>query len=324
MRYLSRRFVHAAFLLIGISFISFALLQWAPGDFFDELRLNPRISTQTVEGLRDEYGLNQPLPVRYERWLRSIAKGDLGYSLAYNSPVGPLIAVRARNTLVLTGTATLMAWLLAVPLGVWTATNRRSLLARSVGVVTSTLLTIPDLLLFLCLLLLAVRTGWFPAGGMFSSDIADNAAVWPRLKDLGMHLVLPASGLALVTLPVLIRHVRSAMIDVLDSPFLGAARGHGISQTRLLFRYALPVAANPLISLFGFSIATMLSASLIAEVVLSWPGLGPLLIEATLSHDVYVVVATVLLSAVFLVVGILVSDLLLFAADPRIRQESSR
>src|SRR5262249_47515914 len=108
MRYLSRRFVHTAFLLVGVSFFSFALLQWAPGDFFDELRLNPRISAQTVEGLRSEYGLNQSLPVRYERWLRSIAKGDLGYSLAYNSPVGPLIAVRARNTLVLTATATVI------------------------------------------------------------------------------------------------------------------------------------------------------------------------------------------------------------------------
>jgi peptide/nickel transport system permease protein len=323
MRYLSRRFAHALFLLIGVSFFSFALLQWAPGDFFDELRLNPHISARTVEGLRNEYGLNQSLPVRYERWLRSIAKGDLGYSLAYDSPVGPLIAVRARNTLVLTVTATVLAWLIAIPLGVWTATNRRSLLAHLVGVATSTLLTIPDLLLFLCLLLLAVRTGWFPAGGMFSSDMGDSA-IWPRLKDLIMHLILPACGLAVVTLPVLIRHVRSAMIDVLDSPFLRAARGHGISRTRLLFRYALPVAANPLISLFGFSIATMLSASLIAEVVLGWPGLGPLLIESTLSRDVYVVVATVLLSAVFLVLGILVSDLLLFVADPRIRQESSR
>jgi peptide/nickel transport system permease protein len=326
MRYLTRRLVHAGFLFIGVSFFSFALLQWAPGDFFDELRLNPRISAQTIDGLRAEYGLDQSLPVRYERWLASIAQGDLGYSIAYNSPVGPLIAVRARNTLVLTGCAMIVAWALAIPLGIYTAASRRSWLSRSIGVATSTLLTIPDLLLFLCLLLLAVRTGWVPAGGMFSASTTldatgADAALWPNIKDLAAHLFLPAAGLALVTLPALIRHVRSAMIDVLDSPFLRAARGHGIPRARLLFHYALPVAANPLISLFGFSIATMLSASLIAEVVLSWPGLGPLLIEATLSRDVYVVVATVLLSAGFLVFGILVSDLLLFAVDPRIRQE---
>lgn len=320
MKYLGRRLIHATLLLIGVSFFSFALLQWVPGDFFDELQLNPRISAQTVEALRVEYGLTQSLPVRYEHWLRSIAHGDLGFSLAYNSAVGPIVAVRARNTLVLTGAATLMAWLLAIPLGIWTATSGRGWANRILGVTTSTLLTIPDLLLFLCLLLLAVRTGWFPAGGMFSPS-AEGAAFWPRAKDLLAHLFLPALGLAVVSLPVLIRHVRSAMVDVLESPFLRAARGHGIPRMRLLFRYALPVAANPLISLFGFSVATMLSASLIAEVILSWPGLGPLLIEATLARDVYVVVATVLLSAVFLVFGNLLADLLLVAVDPRIRME---
>jgi peptide/nickel transport system permease protein len=321
MRYLGRRLMHAAFLLVGVSFFTFALLQWAPGDFFDELRMNPRISAQTIEGLRAQYGLDESLPVRYGRWVREVAHGNLGFSIAYNSPVGPLIAVRARNTLVLTATATLLAWVLAIPIGIWTAASRRWP-SRAIGVATSTLLTIPDLLLFLCLLLLAVRTGWFPSGGMFSADVdTSQAPFWIRAKDLLSHLVLPAAGLAIAALPVLVRHVRSAMMDVMHSPFMRAARGHGISRVRLLLRYALPVAANPLISLFGFSIATMLSASLIAEVVLSWPGLGPLLIEATLSRDVYVVVATILLSAVFLVLGILASDLLLFAADPRIRQE---
>lgn len=320
MKYLGRRLIHAVLLLIGVSFLSFALLAWAPGDFFDDLRLNPRISAQTIEGLRSEYGLNQPLPLRYGHWLRSIARGDLGFSLAYNSAVGPLIAVRARNTLLLTGTATAIAWLLALPIGIYTATNRQGWANRVFGVATSTLLTIPDLLLFLCLLLLAVRTGWFPAGGMFSSS-SDRSGLSGAARDLAGHIFLPALGLALVSLPVLVRHIRSALIDVLDSPFVRAARGHGIPRARLLFRYALPVAANPLISLFGFSVGTLLSASLLAEVILSWPGLGALLVEATLSRDIYVVVATVLLSAVFLVMGNLVSDVLLFIADPRIRLE---
>jgi peptide/nickel transport system permease protein len=320
MRYFGQRLVHAVFLLLGVSFFSFALLQWAPGDFFDELRLNPRISAQTVEALRSEYGLNESLPARYVHWMRSVTKGKLGFSLAYNSPAGPLVAARARNTIALTATATALAWLLAIPMGIWTATQRRGWTNRAFGLATSTLLTIPDLLLFLCLLLFAVRTGWFPAGGMFSSA-AESAGLWARAKDFAAHLFLPAAGLAVVSLPMLIRHVRSAMIDVLDSPFIQAARGHGIPRRRILFCYALPVAANPLISLFGFSVATMLSASLIAEVIMSWPGLGPLLIEATLSRDTYVVVAIVLLSAVFLVIGNLVSDVLLYATDPRIRMD---
>jgi peptide/nickel transport system permease protein len=320
MRYLLRRLVHATLLLVAISFLSFALIQIAPGDFFDAMRLNPQVSAQTVNGIRSQYGLDRPFPVRYERWMGSLLTGQLGFSLAYNSPVAPLLRVRARNTLLLTGTATLLAWLLALPIGIWTAAQKAKFPDRLVGLATSTLLTIPDILLFLALLLLAVRTGWFPAGGMISSG-SEELSAWNKTKDIALHLFLPALGLAIVTLPVLLRHIRSAMIEVLDSQFLRAARGHGISRGRLLWRYALPVAANPLISLFGFSIATLLSASVLVEVILSWPGLGPLLVESILARDVYVVVGVVMLSSAFLVAGNLVADLLLFATDPRIRVE---
>ena len=229
--------------------------------------------------------------------------------------------MRARNTLLLSGTATLLAWLLALPIGVWGAAKRGGWGDRMGSVATSTILTVPDLLLFLGLLLLAVRTGWFPTGGMVSPGI-DDMDFWSRAKDVAFHLVLPAFGLAVVMLPVLVRHVRSAMIESLESPFIRAARGHGIPRARLLFRYALPAASNPLISLFGFSVATMLSTSMLAEVILSWPGLGPLLVESIFSRDVYVVVAVVMLSSVFLVMGNLLADLLLFASDPRIRTEN--
>ena len=321
MRYIGRRLIHAILLLLAVSFFSFALLQLAPGDFFDAMRLNPQISQHTVENIRSEYGLDQPLPIRYARWLRSVLKGDLGFSLASNSAVAPLLRVRARNTLLLSGTATFLAWLLALPIGVWSAAKRGGWSDRIGNVATSAILTVPDLLLFLALLLLAVRTGWFPTGGMVSPGI-DEMSFWAQAKDIGFHLVLPAFGLAVVMLPVLVRHVRSAMIEALESPFIRAARGHGIPRGRLLFRYALPAASNPLISLLGFSVATMLSTSMLAEVVLSWPGLGPLLVESIFSRDVYVVVAVVMLSSIFLVMGNLLADLLLFASDPRIRTEN--
>ncbi|HTX13961.1 MAG TPA: ABC transporter permease [Candidatus Baltobacteraceae bacterium] len=319
-RYISRRLLHAILLLLAVSFFSFLLLQLAPGDFFDAMRLNPQISQHTVEGIRSEYGLDRPLPIRYERWLRAMLKGNLGYSVASNSAVAPLLRVRARNTLLLSGTATLLAWLLALPIGVWSAAKRGSWVDRIGSVATSTILTVPDLLLFLGLLLLAARTGWFPTGGMFSPGV-DDLGFWAKAKDAAFHLALPALGLAVVMMPVLVRHVRSATIEALESPFIRAARGHGIPRGRLLFRYALPAASNPLISLLGFSVATMLSTSMLAEVVLSWPGLGPLLVESIFSRDVYVVVAIVMLSSVFLVMGNLLADLLLFASDPRIRTE---
>jgi peptide/nickel transport system permease protein len=320
LRYICRRLVHAALLLIAISVLSFALLQLAPGDYFDAMRMNPQISAQTINGIRSEYGLDRPLAVRYEHWVVSVLKGQLGFSIAYATPVGPLIWVRAINTLLLTCTATLLAWFCAIPIGVWSAKRRGTWGDRVFGVATSTLLTIPDLLLFLLLLLLTVRTGWFPAGGMIAAD-AGNLSFWSKAKDVAFHLLLPCIGLALTIAPMLVRHVRSAMIDVLESPFIRAARGHRVPSMRVLFRYALPVAANPLISLFGFSVGTMLSASVLVEVILSWPGLGPLLVESIFARDVYVVIGVVMLSSVFLVVGNLLADLLLVANDPRIRVE---
>jgi len=320
MRYLTRRLLHAMLLLFAISVFSFALLQWAPGNFFDAMRLNPRVSAQTVNGLRFKYGMNQSFLVRYAHWAYSVLKGDMGFSFLYNTPVAPLLWTRARNTLFLTTIATLLAWLLAIPLGIWSAANRGTWGDRACALSTSALLTIPDLLLFLVLLLLAVRTGWFPVGGMVSTGF-DSFGFWSKLKDIAVHFALPAFGLAVVTLPVLVRHIRSAMIEALDSPFIRAARGHGIPRTRLLFRYALPIASNPLISLLGFSVATMLSASVIVEVIMSWPGLGPLMVQAILSRDVYVVVGVVMLSSVFLVAGNLLADVLLFVSDPRIRVE---
>jgi peptide/nickel transport system permease protein len=320
MKYFARRLAHAILLLLAVSIFSFAILQLAPGDFFAPMELNPQISSRTIAGLRSQYGLDQSLPLRYGRWLHGVLKGDLGASFAYNSPVAPLLAVRARNTLLLTGTAMLLAWLIAIPLGMWSAVHRGKWGDRAAGVVTSGLLTVPDLVLFLVLLLVAVRTGWFPTGGMVSAAFTE-LNVWNKVKDIAVHLFLPALGLAIATLPPLVRHVRSAMIEVLEAPFIRAARAHGIAERRVLFRYALPVAANPLISLFGLSVATMLSASLLVEVILSWPGVGPLLVDAILAKDVYVVIGAVMLSSVFLVAGNLFADLLLFAADPRMRTE---
>jgi peptide/nickel transport system permease protein len=320
MRYLSRRLIHAILLLLAISFFSFALLQMAPGDYFDSLRLNPQVSSQTVEKIRAHDGLDRPFAVRYALWLRGALQGDLGYSLASHSAVGPLIGIRARNTLLLSGAATILAWLLALPIGIWSAAKRGRTLDRAAAFATSALLTVPDLLLFLALLLLAVRTGWFPTGGM-TSAASDEGDHWSVFKDVALHLLLPAFGLALAMLPMLVRHIRAAMIEVLEAPFVRAARGHGIPRVRILFRYALPVASNPLTQLLGFSVGTMLSTSVIAEIVLSWPGLGALMVESIFARDLYVVVAIVMLSSLFLVAGNLLADLLLLAADPRIRTE---
>jgi peptide/nickel transport system permease protein len=284
------------------------------------MRLDPRISEATLRTLRARHGLDRPLPERYARWAASLARGELGYSFAYGTPVAPLLWPRLRNTLLLTGTATAIAWALAVPIGVWWASSRGSAVRRSLAVLMATLLAIPDILLALALLLLAVRTGWFPAGGMTSvgHEQMSRAA---RLRDVVSHLALPAAALVLCILPGLTRHVRASMAAALAAPFVQAARGHGIPEWRVVFRHALPAAANPLVSLFGLSVATLTSMSLLVEIVMSWPGLGPLLLEAILARDFHLVLALVLASTVLLLAGNVLADVLLLAADPRIRAE---
>ncbi len=318
MHWIVRRLGHGLLLLFGVSVLTFGFTEIAPGDYFDAMRLDPGISAETVDALRSRYGLDRPLPARYLRWLVSTARGDLGFSFAYNVPVASLLWTRAGNTLLLAGVATALAWLLAVPLGLWAAVAGRWTRALFDGV-SSALLAIPDLVLALLCLLLAVRTGWFPVGGMVSLDF-DSLDTRGRLFDLAAHLALPVLALTLATLPELVRHVQAAVAEVLHSRFLTAARGFGIPRRRLLLRYALPVAANPLISLLGFSVASLLSASFLIEVVLGWPGVGPLLLEAILARDVHVVIGAVMLSTVFLVVGNLLADMLLYAVDPRIRR----
>jgi peptide/nickel transport system permease protein len=314
----ARRVLHGLVLLFGVSVFTFALLSAAPGNLFDELKLDPQISPETVTALKAEYGVDRPWLMRYAYWTSSALRGDFGYSLSYRCPVGKLLWPRVRNTLLLTMLATLLSWMIAIPWGMFEAMRRGQWIDRVGGGITATLLAIPELVLGLLLLLLAARTGWFPAGGMLSTNAGD-ATVARNVWDLVRHLMLPVIALALGSAPLLIRYVRSAVASVMDMPFVEIARGHGISPSRIVFRHALPAAANSLISLFGFSLGTLLSASLLIEIILSWPGLGPLVLEAMLARDTYVVMAVVMLSSVFLILGNVLADVLLYWSDPRIR-----
>ncbi|HEY2499388.1 MAG TPA: ABC transporter permease [Candidatus Angelobacter sp.] len=321
IRYLARRARHGLLLLFGVSILLFLLFQAAPGDFLSEMRLNPQISPETVTQIRAQYGLDQPLPVRYWRWIKSSAKGDFGYSFAYDTPAATLLWPRARNTLLLSVPALIISWLIAVPLGVLVAGRKGSWVDRFFSGGTSTLLALPDVLIALLALLIALKTGMFPVGGMTSVGAQDQS-MWAWLRDLGWHMLLPVAALVLGSLAIILRHVRASVGEVLESSYMRAAEGHGLPRLKLLFGYALPAAANPLISLFGLSVAVLLSVSLLIEVVMGWPGMGPLLLEAILARDLFVVIGAVMLSTVFLIAGNLLGDILLYAFDPRIRRQA--
>ncbi|MGI8962065.1 MAG: ABC transporter permease [Bryobacteraceae bacterium] len=318
IRFFARRILYSLFLLVSVSVFSFALVELAPGDFFETLRLNPRISVSTINALRSQHGLDRPLPIKYFDWLHSVVRGDWGFSIAYDKPAAPILLVRARNTLLLTGTATLFTWLIGIPFGILSAARQGKGPDFFVRGTIAALLAIPDLVLALCLLICAVRSGYFPVGGMVSLDFSQ-MSTWEKCKDLITHLFLPSLCLTAASLPLVLSHVRTAVAEVLQSPFITAARGYGIPLRRLMFRHALPAAANPLISLFGFSIGILLSSSLLIEVIFGWPGLGQLFLEAILQRDFYLVIDATMLAAIFLITGNLLADVLLYATDPRIR-----
>jgi peptide/nickel transport system permease protein len=305
-------------LLFGVSVLCFLFTEMAPGSFFDEMRLNPQISPETILALHVRYGLDQPLLVRYGHWLAAVVRGDLGFSIAYNAPVAPLLWSRALNTLLLATIAMLLTWLIGVSLGVWSAARRGRWLDRVIEAGNSLLISTPEIVIAIGLLALAVRSRTVPVGGMMSMG-HEELSTWGKIQDLLRHLLLPTAILVLAGIAIVIRHVRASVVEVLDAPYVRAGRGLGIGQARLLFRHVLPVAASPAISLFGFSIASLLSGSLLVEVATGWPGLGPLLLEATLARDLYLVIGGIIFSAIFLVAGTFIADLLLMASDPRIR-----
>jgi peptide/nickel transport system permease protein len=297
MRYLVRRALHGAALLVLISLVSFAFLQLAPGNFTQAMHLEAQVSAQTVSAWRSRYGLDQPLVIQYWSWLRSIFRGEFGFSFAYGTSVGSLLWPRIKRTLSLTALAALLSWCAAIPIGGLVGATRTRGLDRFIRGSLSFLHSIPDLLIALMLLMLALRTRAFSVGGMTG----------------------PVIALVLVSLPVLVRHVQTAVRETMAAPFIQAARAHGIPHGRLWFAYILPAAANPLISLFGYSIGGLLSSSLLVEMIMGWPGLGPLLLEAIFSRDIYVVMGATITSALFLITGNLIADLLLLAIDPRVR-----
>ncbi len=321
MRFLGRRAAYSVLLLLCVSVLSLALLKWTPGDYFNSVRVDPQISPEALMAMRAEHGLDKPLPVLYWKWLESVAKGDWGFSFAYNSAAGPILWPRARNTLLLASCATLLAWLIALPFGVAAAARRGSWPDFLTNGATALLLGIPEVVLALGLLLIATRAHNGLLGAPMSSADLPNPGVWEEVNVLVKRLLAPALCLSLGLLPLLISHISTGVAEVLQAPFVSAARSFGISNSRILFRWVMPAALNSMISLFGLSLGLLMSSSLVVEGVFTWPGLGQLMLQAISDRDIYLIVDSAIIAAAFLVIGNLAADVLLYFSDPRIRTE---
>jgi len=319
--YVLRRLLQLIPLLLALVVLTFLLLKLAPGDYATGLAENPQVSAETLDAMRHRFGLDQPWHVQLVLYLKNlILHLDLGQSFSRQQPVTTVLREGLLNTLLLALAGALVTWGLAIPLGVLAAARHNSGVDRALSVVAFLGLSVPEVLSGLLLLMLAARTGWFPVGGMRSLDW-DTLPLAGRALDLLRHLVLPALTVGLVPLASRMRQMRASLLDVLRLDYVVTARAKGLGEGAVVWKHALRNALNPLITLFGYTLGSLLSGSLVAEIIFSWPGLGRVTYEAILARDQYLVVGSVLLAAVVLVLGNLVADVLLLAADPRIRDD---
>jgi len=323
IRYIVRRLILLGPLMLGITFVSWAVIQLAPGssDYFQSLVLQyPQISPQRIAALRAEFGMDQPPFVQYVHWLWSILHLNFGYSFAYNVPVTWLIGSRALNTLLLSITSLIAAWAIAIPLGIYSAVHQYSPLDGVLSAAAFMAISIPSFFSALLLLYAAFWTHALPLQGLTSVDF-DFLPWWGKLFDIARHLVLPTIALGVFSVGGLMRYMRTNLLDVLRSDYLRTARAKGLTERAVIFRHGLRNAINPLVTLFGFELGGLLSGAAFVENVLGYPGLGRLVLEAVLRKDVFVVMGSLLMGSVLLVLGNLAADVMLAAVDPRIRYD---
>lgn len=315
--YILKRILQSIPLLIIVSILSFFIIRLSPVDPLAELRLNPSVSKETLQKETERLGLDKPIIVQYGKWASSFLRGDLGIT-SNGEQVSTKLKERIPNTLLLAVVVIFMTWIVGVPLGVLAALKWKSPADRILTVLTSIGMAIPSFFFAVLLLLFAVKTGWFPVGGLTSSNFAE-MSFGGKVLDIAHHLVLPVTVLFTISLAGLQRQMRANLLDVLDSDYVKFAKAKGLSEFKVVYKHALRNAINPMITLLGFEFAGLLSGAALTEYVFQYPGLGRLILEAVLRSDINLVMASLMMGAIMLILGNLIADILLIITDPRIR-----
>ncbi|MCK9994884.1 MAG: ABC transporter permease [Candidatus Krumholzibacteria bacterium] len=316
--WLARRVAVSAFLIFVLLSAVFFIVRLAPGDPMDQV-VEENLGPDDRELIRRQMGLDESLPSQYLHWLAASSRGDFGTSLSQQRSVGHIIGEALPATLLLTVTAYLLHLLLALGAAVAMVARPGRSLDHWIQGVGLTLYSLPAFWLgLMMIMLLSGKLGWFPAGGMHAPD-SRYLDWWPWLVDLAHHLVLPVATLALGSFIGTARYLRTSLADVLGQDYILAARARGLSERRILFRHALRNALLPMITLLGLSLPFLLGGAVVVEVVFGWPGMGRVAIEAIWARDYPVIMATTLVSAVTVVAGSLLADILYRWADPRVR-----
>ena len=326
LNYVIRRTLLMIPTLLVISVLVFVIIQLPPGDIItsrlqDLQAEGQEVSEEQIAALRARYNLDDPLHVQYFKWVGGLLRGDLGYSVMYGQSVNSLIWDRLGYTLLITLTATLLTWVIAFPVGVYSALRQYSLLDYIATILAFLGLATPGFLFALVLMYLGYEWFGIAVGGLFSPEYA--GAPWSMAKflDLLGHLWIPAVVIGTAGMAGLMRIMRANLLDELGKPYVTTAMAKGLNPARLIIKYPLRIAINPFISTVGWMLPYLISGSAITSVVLSLPTTGPLLLESLMNQDMYLAGSFLLMLSTLTVVGTLLSDILLAITDPRIRYE---
>ena len=328
LSFLARRLVLALITVWAISLITFAIIQLPPGDYVTAYiaQLETQgdfVSEDEAINLRAEYGLESPFPVQYYKWMRQALKGNFGVAMEYRRPVSEVIGDRLLLTAALTFTSIIFTWILAIPIGIYSAVKQYSIGDYTFTFIGFVGLGVPNFLL--ALVVLYAGFVWFGAnvGGLFSPEYVDAPYSVAKVLDLLNHLWMPSLILAIAGTAQLIRVLRANLLDELRKPYVVTARAKGLSEWRVVLKYPFRVAMNPLISTIGYLLPLIVSGSIIVSVVMSLPTVGPLLLKALIAQDMFLAGTIILMIGLMTVVGTFISDILLAWVDPRIRVEST-
>lgn len=326
VNYILKRILMFIPTLFFISLMSFAIIQLPPGDFLTAYAANlaaqgESVNTEAIEQLRQRYGLGDPFYIQYFKWMRNMLRGDFGQSLEWNRPVSTLIGDRLMLTMMLSLLTLLFTWIVAIPIGIYSAVRKYSFgdyFATFLGFLG---LATPDFLFALAVMWLAFVYFNTNIGGLFSPEYVDAPWSIGKVIDMLKRIWLPILVMGLSSAGSLIRVMRNNLLDELHRPYVETARAKGMAETRLILKYPVRVALNPFVSTIGYALPTLISGSVIVSVVLSLPTIGPLLLRALVSQDMYLAGACIFLLSSLTLIGTLISDVLLAWLDPRIQYQ---
>ena len=322
--YIVRRIFYMMILLLVLSFVSFMIIQLPPGDFLSTMVENMRqrgmtVDAATIIALEQRYGLDQPMIGQYFTWLWNLLQGDMGHSFQWNEDVTKVIGDRLLLTVTISLLSLVLAYAIAVPIGIYSATHQYSFADYTFTISGFIGLATPNFLLALILMFLTVKYfGWSP-GGMFSREFVLEPWSLAKVVDLLKHLPVPLFVISTAGTASIIRVLRSSLLDELAKQYVITARAKGLREGPLRFKYPVRIAINPIISLVGYLLPSIVSGAALTAIVLSLPTMGPLLLRALTDQDMYLAGSMVMLVSALAMIGTLISDLLLVAIDPRIR-----